>query len=167
MSRKTNAISDQLCEICKTELKKQGVRGEIGRRLQAIISAKNHGIKAVSKIYNISRSTLMRWIARYENGGVESFTVKTGRGRRSKLNAEQEAEIKKHIEGHGATLSSKELGVFVKKTFGICISIITAYRLLKKLGFSYITARPVHHKQNTESHEEFKKKSGRANKNRR
>ena len=167
MSRKTNAVSDRLYEACKAELKKQGIRGETGRRLQAIISAKQHGIKAVSKIYGISRSTLMRWIARYGHGGVESFAVQAGRGRRCKLNAEQEMEIKKHVEKHGATLSSKELSIFVNKTFNVCISVITAYRLLKKLRFSYITPRPIHYKQNTESHEKFKKKSGRTSKRRR
>lgn len=162
MSRKTKAIGDRLYKACKIELKKQGVRGETGRRLQAIISAKNHGIKAVAKIYNISRSTLMRWIERYEHGGAESFAVKAGRGRRSKLNAEQKIELQKYIGTNGATLSSKELMVFIKNTFNVCVSVITAYRLFKELGFSYITPRPVHHKQNTASHDGFKKKSGRA-----
>jgi len=159
MSRTTNAISDKLCEVCKIELKKQGIRGETGRRLQAIISAKKHGIKAVAKVYNISRSTLMRWIARYEHGGVESFAVKAGRGRRCKLSDKQKIEIQKHIEKNGATLSSKELKAFIRDAFNVCISVITAYRLLKNLGFSYITPRPIHHKQNAASHEGFKKKS--------
>ena len=160
MSRTTNAISDKLCEKCRLELKIQGVRGETGRRLQAIISAKSHGIKAVAKIYNISRETLMRWIRRYEAGGVESFAVKAGRGRPCKLSKEQEVELKRYIEKNGATLSAKELSIFVKKIFNINISAITAYRMFKKLGFSYITPRPVHYKQDRTSHEGFKKKSG-------
>jgi transposase len=84
MSRTTKAISDELLNLCKAELKKKGVRGENGRRLQAIISAKTHGISAVAKIYNISRETLMRWISKVKTGGVKNFAVSAGRGRRSK-----------------------------------------------------------------------------------
>ena len=47
--RKTKAVDDQLVELCRHELERQGIRGENGRRLQAIISAKEHGIKQVSR----------------------------------------------------------------------------------------------------------------------
>jgi hypothetical protein len=43
MSRVTKAIDEELVASCKAELKRQGIRGENGRRLQAIISAKEHG----------------------------------------------------------------------------------------------------------------------------
>lgn len=62
MSRITKAISEEMLAACKAELRKHGIRGETGRRLQAIISAKKYGITQVSKVYNISRETLMRWI---------------------------------------------------------------------------------------------------------
>jgi len=73
MSRKTKAISEELLSRCKEELKKEGIRGENGRRLQAIISAKKYSISQVSRSYNISRSTLMRWIAKFKEGGKQSF----------------------------------------------------------------------------------------------
>jgi len=104
MSRKTQAISDELVEQCKQELKRQGIRGEAGRRLQAILSEKEHGILAVSKIYNISRETLMRWIRKFKAGGSKGFEVAPGRGRPSTLNTEQKLEIKQYIEIEGATL---------------------------------------------------------------
>jgi hypothetical protein len=67
--RRTKAVDEQLVKLCKLELKKQGIRGENGRRLQAIISAKEHGIKQVAAIYNISRETLMRWINKFGGAG--------------------------------------------------------------------------------------------------
>ncbi len=39
MAGKSKAIGEELYNQCKLELKKYGIRGEIGRRLQAIISA--------------------------------------------------------------------------------------------------------------------------------
>ena len=77
MSRQTKAISEELIEKCKLELKRSGIRGEAGRRLQAIISAKDHGISKVAEIYNISRTTLMRWIERFEKENFKRVWVIT------------------------------------------------------------------------------------------
>lgn len=159
MTRKTKAIDDQLLSLCLAELKKQGVRGENGRRLQAIISAKEHGIKPVAEIYNISRETLMRWIRKFKDGGSSSFSVAKGRGRPSKLSEEQKLEIKDYIEKVGAQLSSKKLQNYIEERYAIFISKSTSHRLLQSSGFSYITPRPTHYKKDPIKQEEFKKKS--------
>ncbi len=159
MKRRTKAIDDNLVNLCKEELKKEGIRGENGRRLQAIISAKEHGIKAVAEIYNISRETLMRWIRKFKEGGSSSFSVAKGRGRPSKLSEAQQLEIKNYIEKNGAELSSKKVQRYVEEKFGISISETTGYRFLRSSGFSYITPRPSHYKKDPQKQEEFKKKS--------
>lgn len=162
MTRRTKAVDDDLVALCHAELKKQGIRGENGRRLQAIISAKEHGIKAVAEIYNISRETLMRWIRKFKDGGSSSFSVAEGRGRASKLSKAQKLEIKDYIEKAGAQLSSKKLQDYIKEKFEISLSKSTSHRLLQSLGFSYITPRPTHYKKDPLKQEEFKKKSGSA-----
>ena len=45
----------------------------------------------------------------------------------------------------------------IKEELKIKIDMSSVYRLLNKLKFSYITLRPKYYKQNTNSHEEFKK----------
>ncbi len=159
MTRKTKAIDDKLLSLCQEELKKQGIRGESGRRIQAIISAREYGIKAVAEIYNISRETLMRWIRKFKDGGSSSFSVAKGRGRSSKLSEMQKLEIKDYIEKTGAELSSKKLQSYIEEKFSISISKSTSHRLLRSLGFSYITPRPSHYKKDPQKQEEFKKKS--------
>lgn len=159
MTRKTKAIDDELLSLCQAELKKQGVRGENGRRLQAIISAREHGIKAVAEIYNISRETLMRWIRKFKDGGSSLFSVAKGRGRSSKLSEAQKLEIRGYIEKAGAQLSSRKLQIYIEEKFAIYISKSTSHRLLQSLGFSYITSRPIHYKKDPQKQEEFKKKS--------
>lgn len=159
MTRITRAISDELVEKCREELKKQGVRGENGRRLQAIISAKRHGILQVAKVYNISRETLMRWISRFKAEGSKGFAVKTGRGKPSKLSSEQLTEVQEYIAEEGARLTAKKLQHMIKERYSILISKATAYRLFNKLGFSYITPRPRHYKKDEAKQEAFKKKS--------
>jgi transposase len=157
--RITKAISEELELACKEELLNEGIRGENGRRLQAIISAKKYGVSQVAKTHNISRETLMRWISRFKAEGVAGFGIRSGRGRRYKLSEEQQSKIKEYIGLEGARLTWKKLQFTIKQLFGVEISRATAHRLLKRLGFSYITARPMHYKQDLATQEEFKKKS--------
>lgn len=147
MAGKSKAIGEELYNECKLELKKHGIRGEIGRRLQAIISAKEYGITKVAQIYRITRTTLMKWIERFKEGGVSAFSVRKGRGSKTKLNIQQQEEIRDVIDKEGANLTAKKLRVIIEKMFAIKVSDVTAHRLMRKLSFSYITPRPIHHKQ--------------------
>lgn len=159
MVREQKSIDDKMVEMCKMELKKEGRRGENGRRLQAIISAKKHGISEVAKIYSISRETLMRWIRKFKEKGSKGFAVAKGRGRRSKLNEEQKKEIGVYVDREGSKLNLKKIVMKIEKLFGLQISKATAHRLVKELGYSYITPRPRHYKKDKTLEEEFKKKS--------
>jgi transposase len=159
MTRTTKAISDEILSQCKRELKELGPSGEMGRRLQAIISAKKYGISIVSKIYGISRETFMRWLAKFKEGGSSRFKVAKGRGRRSKLSETQKAELNELVERDGATLTAKKLRLIIEERYNIFVSNVTAYRMLRSLGFSHITPRPKHYKQDEAKSEEFKKKS--------
>jgi transposase len=164
MTRKTKAISEELVEACKAELKRLGPSADEGRKLQAIISAQKYGISAVAQIYDISRETMMRWIGKFKKGGSKAFAVEAGRGRPSKLTAEQKQEVEKYIAKEGATLSSNKLQLVIEERYSVKVSSITAYRLLKSSGYSYITPRPSHHKKQQSSQDEFKKKSRTRNK---
>lgn len=161
MSRVTKAISDEMVAKCEAELKIEGIKGENSRRLRAIISAKKYGISQVSKIWNISRGTLMRWIKKFEQGGSKAFAVARGRGIKPKLNCEQQEQIKNIIAEEGANLTAKKLRIIIEEMFSITMSNSTVVRWMKKLGFSHITPRPLHYKQEKDKQEEFKKKSER------
>jgi transposase len=164
MCRKTKLVNDEIVERCKVELKKHGTRGEIGRRLQAIISVKEYGITTVAEVYGIARSTLSNWIKNFTLEGVESFKVKKGRGAHRKLSEEQMKEIREYVLQEGATLTCTKLQIYVKERYSIEIGHTTAYRTLKRLGFSNITPRPRHYKRKEVEVEEFKKKSGKHDK---
>jgi transposase len=158
MSRKSNAISDALYDQAKKSLKEMGRSGEAGRRLQAILSAKTKGIKAVAEVYDITRATLMSWIRNFENESTQGLAIKTGRGRKTKISSGSEAEIREMIKGN-PNITIDELRVKIMQKFDIIIGRSTVHRLMKKLSFSYITPRPRHYKSNTNLQEDFKKKS--------
>jgi transposase len=157
MARKSNAISDSLYAQAKASLKKAGRGGEVGRRLQAIISAKTHGITAVAKIYDITRATLMSWIRNFEKESMEGLSIKAGRGRKSKMGAEIEEGVRATIKAN-PRITIDQLRLTVIGKHGINIGRSTIHRLMKRLSFSYITPRPRHYKSDKDLQEEFKKK---------
>ncbi|MDJ1305938.1 MAG: helix-turn-helix domain-containing protein, partial [Candidatus Midichloria sp.] len=64
-------------------LKEVARSGDVSRKLQAIKSAKEHGIQKVAKVFGISRVALMSWIKAFEKDGIGSLKLQTGRGRRA------------------------------------------------------------------------------------
>lgn len=158
MARKSKAISDDLLVKAQKAIKATGKKGEAGRRLQAIISAKTHGIKAVSEIFNITRMTLMSWIRKFEEESIHGLEIKPGRGPKPKLSSEQEDKVRTMILSNPNT-TVKELRLNIIEKFGVTLGKSTVHRLMKKLKFSYITPRPRHYKSDPKKQEKFKKKS--------
>jgi transposase len=160
MAGVSKAIDDELVARCKKELKAQGIRGENGKRLQAIISAKEYGITLIAKTTGVARFTLTRWINDFKARGCAAFSIADGRGRPPKLSQQQMQELQKYIQENGATLSSPKLVMIIKDKFDVDVNKSTAYRILKRLDFSYITPRPIHDKKDAALEPAAIKKSG-------
>jgi transposase len=158
MKTKSKAISDDLYNQARKSLKEVGREGEVGRRLQAIISAKNYGITAVAKIYSISRTTLMSWIRNFENESIQGLRIKPGRGPKSKVSPEVKEDARAMIKSN-PNITIDHLRLKIIEKYDINIGRSTVHRLMKSLSFSYITPRPRHYKSDKDLQEVFKKKS--------
>ncbi len=158
MTKVSKAISDELLEKCKIALKQQGKTGEVSRRLQAIISAKQHNISKVALIFGVTRATMMKWIKDFDSKSIDGLIVKKGRGRKKIFDKSHENKILKIIEKN-PNITAKKLQKIIEKDLLIFVGIATVYRLIKMLGFSYITARNNHYKKDKMAVDNFKKKS--------
>jgi len=158
MARVSSAISDELLEKCEITLKQQGKTGEIARRLQAIISAKHHNISKVASIFGVTRVTMMKWIKDFDKESIDGLVVKKGRGRKRIFNKNDEDKVCRIIKKN-PNIAAKELKKVIENDLLKTVGIATVYRLMRSLGFSYITPRPNHYKQNKKQSEDFKKKS--------
>jgi transposase len=158
MTRVSSAISDALLEKCKITLKKQGKTGEIARRLQAIISAKQHNISKVASVFGVTRVTMMRWIKDFDKESIDGLVVRKGRGRKRIFNKSDEDKIYNIIKKN-PNITAKELKKVIESDLLKTVGIATVYRLMRGLGFSYITPRPTHYKQDKKQADDFKKKS--------
>lgn len=158
MPRISSAISEDLVLKCKIALKQQGKSGEVSRRLQAIISAKNHNISKVSLVFGITRATLFKWIKDFDKKSIDGLIISKGRGRRKIFNKKNEDKIRKIIEKN-PSITARLLQKTIEDKIFIKAGIATIYRLMKRLGFSYITPRKHHYKQDKIEVDKFKKNS--------
>lgn len=160
----TSKLLDDLTFIRAQEgLKQMGKSAIISKKLQAIISAKTHGISKVAAIYNVTNKSLTFWIKSLRNGSLSDLTPKN-KATRILLLGEVEKKIILQWLEKDADLTIKKIRLKIKKEMQITVSKSTVHRLIKKLGFSHITARPIHYKQDEEKLVEFKKNFNRNSK---
>lgn len=158
MSGVSKAISTTLYEQAKLSLSSSKGKGDVSWKLQAIISAKEHDIKSVAKIFGTSRVSLLSWIKRFEKDGVSGLSQQPGRGRKSILSEQEKERIKTWIH-ENPNITIKALRLRIKSDLEKDVSKSTTHNLMKDLDFAYITPRPRHHQQDKLAQSEFKKKS--------
>lgn len=150
-------LEDDVVEYAIKHLKKIGKDALLGRKLQAVISAKQHGISKVAEVYDISRTTLTSWIKHIRNGALDKLKAPPERKKKSILNDEQRKVIGSWIK-QDSQLTIDMVHQKIKEQFALDIGRSTVHREMKKLGLSYITPRPKHFKQKADQVSEFKKK---------
>lgn len=150
-------LEDYVVEYAIQALKEMGKDALLGRKLQAVISAKKHGISKVAEVYDISRTTLTSWIKHLRNGALDKLKAPPERKKKTILNNEQRKKIKCWIE-QNSQITIDQVHERIQEEFQLKIGRSTVHREMQKLGLSYITPRPKHFKQNADQVTEFKKK---------
>lgn len=152
--------------------------GDELRRLAAVVrdGGQSRRLMALAAIYDgknrtqaaavglMDRQTLRDWVIRFNEQGPEGLVNKKSSGRPSKLTAEQRSELAEIIEKGPADYVSGlirwrciDLVPVVKERFGVECHLATIARILHELGFSHISPRPQHPKQDEQAIEEYKK----------
>jgi transposase len=155
-------ITDELYAKGKVILQGLSPVNRAAIRLRAIVSAKEHGVGVVAKVFDISTNTLRSWVKSFTSGQLAGLDYQTGRGRKNNITAAAQKAISQWLE-EDSNLTLNALVNKLEETFGIKSSKSAVHRVLQKLKLSYITPRPVHHKQDQTVIDEFKKKSAQRN----
>ena len=138
------------------------------RRLLAIASALEDGMSRAEAAAagGMDRQTLRDWIVRYNALGPDGLVNRPSPGRPRKLSAEGYHELEALVErGPDADADGivrwrcTGLKRMLNETRGEQVSASTVRRALKKLKYSWISARPRHPAQKPEAVEAFKKTS--------
>lgn len=117
-----------------------------------------------ARIGGMDRQTLRDWVHRFNEWGPDGLINIKPSGRPRTLSAEQEAELQQLVEAgpdpqvHGVVRwRCVDLKRVLGERFGVDLSEVSLGRVLKQLGYSHISARPLHPAQDAQAIEAFKK----------
>lgn len=157
MTSSSKLLDATVVEKAKMALKRIGKSALCARKLEAVISAKKHGITEVAKVYGVTRTTLTAWVKLIKQDQIERLNAPPERKRKSKLNNEQRKQILEWIKDNNQ-LTINAIRIKIEENFAVSIGKSTVHREIQKLGYSYIKPRPKHFKQDPNKVSEFKKK---------
>jgi transposase len=119
-----------------------------------------------AKACGMDRQTLRDWVHRYNADGVAGLLDRPPPGRKPRLSAEQTAELARLVEdgpdraAHGIVRWRRvDLREVIEQRFEVKLHERTVGKLLHKLGFRRLSARPRHPEVDLEAQAAFKKTS--------
>jgi transposase len=150
------------------ELAKGAGDGDQVRRLLAIAAVyEGMSREDAARLGGMDRQTLRDWVHRFNQEGAAGLVNRAAPGNPRRLTAAQETELARIVEDgpasagqpHLARWRCVDLQDLVEARWGVAYHERTIGKLLDRLGFSHITARPKHHHQDPAELEAFKKTS--------
>jgi transposase len=130
--------------------------------LAAVLDGMNR--TEAARIGGMDRQTLRDWVHRFNARGPDGLLDGWSKGPEPRLSAAQRAELAELVETgpdrivHGVVRWRRiDLQQVIRERFGVAYHERTVGKLLKTLGFSHISARPRHPKQDERTIEAFKK----------
>jgi len=149
-------------------LAREAVDADQARRLLAIAAVYEGMSRAdAARIGGMDRQTLRDWVHRFNDEGAAGLVNRAAPGNSRHLTPEQEAQLAEIVEagpasaglGHLARWRCADLQALIRERWGVDYHERTIGKLLDRLGFSHITARPQHYRQDQAAMAAFKKTS--------
>lgn len=109
-----------------------------------------------------ARRSVQDWVYCYRDGGIDALPSVKQTGRPTKLPRDREAELVARLdagptEGDGVcTLRGKDVVRILENEFGVKYTLDGVYDLLNRLGYSRLTPRPRHEKNDPQAVADFK-----------
>ena len=116
----------------------------------------------IAKALGRSRRAVQDWVYNYRDGGVDNLFPGKKTGQPPKLKRDQEARFRARLEtgpteADGVcTLRGKDVVRILEAEFQASYSLDGAYALLHRLGYSCLTPRPRHEKNDPAVVQKFK-----------
>ncbi len=109
-----------------------------------LLSAQGKSVPELKALFEISHLTVYNWFNRWELEGIEGLKVRSGRGRKRKLDIENEEHVKavqRSLKRENRNLNQLKLDL--ESSLDFEISKVTIRRFLKKLDANTNDFQPV------------------------
>jgi transposase len=133
------------------------------KRLRIIILAmRGWTAPAIAMSVGLSRRDCQEWVQRFNEEGLPGLEDRTRGGRVLPLTPEQQEQMRERLnagptpEDGVCSLRGVDIQAILEKEFGILRSLSTVYKLLHRLGYSYLQPRPRHRKADPQAQAAFK-----------
>ena len=117
----------------------------------------------VSLLIMFHKNSLIDWVKKFEAGGIDSLlSTRSGRGRRAKLSTEEKEEFSSSVVSlqdskSGGRVTGDDIVKMVEDKYNITYSRSGVYKLLSRMGISWVSARSKHPNSKPEDQDAFKK----------
>jgi transposase len=121
-----------------------------------------HSRTQIAQFLKVSRTSVNKWVNSYLSEGLEGLKEKPRTGRPAFLSVKQKIQLTEFIKekaknDEGGRLIGADIHAYIKREFNKTYHPDSIYYLLNKLGFSWITSRSRHPRQDKEAQKHFKK----------
>src|SRR5271170_5069421 len=112
-----------------------------------------------------SRRSVQDWVYAYRDGGIDAIQPKPQPGRKPKLTPEKEARLRARLDAGPTaadgvcTLRGKDIVRILEKEMDVKHTLGSIYGVLDRLGYSCLSPRPRHEKNDPKAIEQFKEQS--------
>ncbi|HBG98754.1 MAG TPA: hypothetical protein DDY29_08535 [Rhodobacteraceae bacterium] len=134
------------------------------RRLLALASIYDGGSRShAAKLGGVGLQVVRDWVLRFNTDGPAGLIDRKARGAEPKLTPDQMQALVDRLEQgpipaiHGVVRwRLVDLAAWVHEAFGVTLSAAAMSRLVRRLGYAKLSARPRHHAQNALAVEAFR-----------
>src|SRR5260370_10363240 len=164
------AISITRLDLTASELRKAASAekdsGAARRILALALVLDGVGRRTAAETCGMERQTLRDWVQRYNAAGLAGLRNLKSPGPGSKLTARQQAELAELVEAgpdravHGVVRWRRvDLRDELQRRFGVTLHERSVGKILAKLRYRKLSARPLHPQADEEAHDTLKKTS--------
>ena len=110
-----------------------------------------------------ARRSVQDWAYAYRDGGIDAIQPRPRVGRRPRLGPDGQGRLRARLDAGPtladgvATLRGRDVVRLLRAEFGVTYSLNGAYVLLQRLGYSSLSPRPRHRKNDPAAMEQFVK----------
>ena len=141
----------------------------LARRIAAVARAKRgDSAAAIAQATGDHPRTIQGWVARYNRGKIQALGDQPRSGRKPRLDKDRYPRLCTRLdagptEADGvASFTGSGVQRLLEKEFGVLYKLDGVYKLLHRLGYSWLMPRPRHEEADPQAQEAFKKTSARS-----